>query len=175
MITIELEEIKNTIVKLLHEYTNRPVVMLSQAHERPHKDNKTDYPFIGFSINTIKKDREMGSVYEELKKSDNIRFEYDVVKKRVFQSQCVFSFSAYASTRAQAQNLAQRAWDFFKHAGYLSLENITVIECTDIQSRDAFEVDGYERRAGFDVRIRFVHNIDLIVETIEENKINRKD
>ena len=177
---MELTQIRNVIVNLLHNHTQRPVVMLKQISDKPLTADKSsvDYPFLAYTITyPFIKDKEMGMHTQEVVDSTNPRFEKDILQTLTFQAQAVISFTAYAKDTTEAKKLAQSAWDYFKYIGYydLSVNDIVVIECMNIQNRDVFEVDSYEWREGFDVRIRYVHNIQRRLETIETYKINKID
>lgn len=175
---MELIEFRNIVIKLLYDYLQRPVVMINQIADKPLKEDKSeiDYPFLSYSItSSFIKDREMGTLEEKIVTSNNPKYDKDIIQILTFNAKCSFSFTAYAKKSIEAKALAQKAWDFFKHVGYfdLSRNNIIVVECTNIQSRDIFEIDTYERREGFDVIFRFIHQIDRRLETIEEYKFNR--
>ncbi|MGP1567977.1 MAG: phage neck terminator protein [Peptoanaerobacter stomatis] len=175
---MELTTLRNSIVKLLHKHTKRPVVMIRQTADKPlTKDKKeVDYPFIGYNfLGTLIKDKEMG-VYEDVViESNNPNFEKDIQENLHLQSQFTISFSVYSKDTMEAKQLALDVWEYFKHIGYYDLqkENIVVIECMNIQNRDIFEVDEYERREGFDVRFRIAHKIQRRLETIEKYTINK--
>ncbi|EJU22972.1 hypothetical protein HMPREF1143_0499 [Peptoanaerobacter stomatis] len=173
---MELKKIRNIIVKQLHEHIKRPVVMLRQISDKPLKNDKIDYPFVGYNfISSYIKEKGQG-VYKQFEtSSSDTRFEKDIIDNLNLQAQFTMSFSAYADDSISAKQLALDALEYFRHIGYRQLlqENIVVIECMNISNRDIFEIDYYERREGFDVRFRTTHDIKTRIETIETYKVNR--
>lgn len=172
------EKIRNTIVKELHNFTKRPVVMMKQAKDRPrNQKGDTDYPFIAYNfLSTFINDRQVG-IYEQTEVSSvNPRFEKDLIDTVYFQPQFTISFTAYAKTSLEAKNLIQIVWGFFKHNSYYPLlkSNIVVVEVGNIQNRDVLEVETYERREGLDVRFRTTHKVQQRLETIETYELNKK-
>ena len=176
---MELTKLRNVIVKLLHEHTKRPVVMLRQAQDKPFKQDESgvDYPFIAYNlISTLTKDKEMGNLIQEEIKSSNQNFKTDILETLQLQPQFTISFSVYGKDSMQAKDLVLEVWNYFKHKSYYDLirHNIVVVECMNISNRDVLQIDEYERREGFDVRFRTTHQIQRTIETIETYKINKK-
>lgn len=129
---MELINLRNVIVKLLHEHTKRPVVMIKQAQDKPLKEDKAniDYPFIAYNfLTTFIKDKEMGSYKQEQIKSDNPNFKNDIMETVILQAQFTMSFSIYGKNSIESKNTALKAWEFFKHIGYYELlrHNIVVV------------------------------------------------
>ena len=173
---LELKKIRNIIVKQLHEHIQRPVVMMRQTSDKPLKDDKIDYPFIGYNLIMPFKNEKGQGVYSNYEvDSTNPDFKKDIIKNLNLQVQFTISFSAYSEDSISAKQLALDAFDYFKHIGYENLvrEQIIVVECTNISNRDVFDTDYYERREGFDVRFRTTHDIKARLETIEKYKIKR--
>lgn len=135
-------ELRNTLIFLLHEYLRRPVILKEQTTERP------EYPFLGYHFISLKQQKEG---------KGNISYDHSgqTVKKER-QVQHSVSFTAYAKTEAEARELAEKAKDFLSFHGYkeLSAADIVIVKCTELQSRNIFEVEDYERRYGFDAFIR---------------------
>ena len=84
-----------------------------------------------------------------------------------------FSFNAYSLSSLEAKNLGKLAHDYFRFAGYqyLSDNGIIVVDVGNVQNRDLLEVDQYERREGFDVRIRTLDTIERITPEILDYNI----
>lgn len=176
---LELTQFRNTIVALLHQHTDRPVIMMRQNADRPTKADKTgiDYPFLAYNfISTYIKDKGQGNYSAAEIPSDDPRFKVDLLESLELQPQFSISFTAYAKDEMQAKELAMKAWEFFRFSGYhlLAREKITVVEVLGISNRDIFEVDDYERREGFDVRFRRLQKIENRLETIEKYEIDKE-
>lgn len=135
-------ELRNTLVLLLHEYLGRPVILKEQTAQRP------EYPFLGYHFISLKQQKEG---------KGNISYDHSgQTLKKERQVQHSVSFTAYAKTEAEARELAEKAKDFLEFYGYekLSAVEIVIVRCTELQSRNIFEIEDYERRYGFDAFIR---------------------
>ena len=156
----------------LFDHTKRIVVDTDNITEKP------DYPFYSIKAITIRQDAgEAGNYSADFVKSLDERFRYDYLERLETQPNAVISVNAYGKDNTTASNAAMDAFGFFKFAGRLKLEkeNYIVVDITDIQDRAILNVDNYEYRYGFDVRIRYVHSIERRTETIETYKIKKGD
>ena len=156
----------------LFDHTKRIVVDTDNITEKP------DYPFYSIKAITIRQDAgEAGNYSADFVKSLDERFRYDYLERLETQPNAVISVNAYGKDNTTASNVAMDAFGFFKFAGRLKLEkeNYIVVDITDIQDRTILNVDNYEYRYGFDVRIRYVHSIERRTETIETYKIKEGD
>ena len=156
----------------LFDHTKRIVVDTDNITEKP------DYPFYSIKAITIRQDAgEAGNYSADFVKSLDERFRYDYLERLETQPNAVISVNAYGKDNTTASNVAMDAFGFFKFAGRLKLEkeNYIVVDITDIQDRTILNVDNYEYRYGFDVRIRYVHSIERRTETIETYKIKKGD
>lgn len=154
----------------LFDHTKRIVVDTDNITEKP------DYPFYSIKAITIRQDAgEAGNYSADFVKSLDERFRYDYLERLETQPNAVISVNAYGKDNTTASNAAMDAFGFFKFAGRLKLEkeNYIVVDVTDIQDRTILNVDNYEYRYGFDVRIRYVHSIERRTETIETYKIKK--
>lgn len=154
----------------LFDHTKRIVVDTDNITEKP------DYPFYSIKAITIRQDAgEAGNYSADFVKSLDERFKYDYLERLETQPNAVISVNAYGKDNTTASNAAMDAFGFFKFAGRLKLEkeNYIVVDITDIQDRTILNVDNYEYRYGFDVRIRYVHSIERRTETIETYKIKK--
>lgn len=149
---------RNKVIAALYNYINQPVIINPQTTNRP------PYPFIGYTVTTVsmKEDNEYGNIIE----SDSVN---DIKQTLEYNDNMMISFTAYSLNMAEAYNIASKAYEFFKFAGLQTLEdeNLVVVDTMNVETRDILEVDAYERRAGFDVRIRFKKQIDRIIPAIE--------
>lgn len=156
----------------LFDHTKRIVVDTDNITEKP------DYPFYSIKAITIRQDAgEAGNYSADFVKSLDERFRYDYLERLETQPNAVISVNAYGKDNTTASNAAMDAFGFFKFAGRLKLEkeNYIVVDVTDIQDRTVLNIDNYEYRYGFDVRIRYVHSIERRTETIETYKIKKGD
>ena len=167
-----MRDIKNAIVKALHEYMAIPIVPTDTA------DRKPGYPYISYKI-TTSHEAETFSLVDNL--VDNIvpslseRFNYDVEVIRKEQAHFTLSISVYSDNDDTAMALAYKARDWFKFSGYFYMVdmNIVVVNTTNITDRTQRLIDEFEWRYGFDVRIRAARDITKRVETIEEYNFNK--
>ena len=79
------------------------------------------------------------------------------------------SLSAYDMDDDVSRDLAQKIWDWFDFFGQddLLTANVAVVELSNIVNRDAFVVENYERRNGFDVIIRVLRELERATNPIE--------
>lgn len=89
--------------------------------------------------------------------------------RRVDPFKRVLSFTAYDMDEDISHELAQQIHDWFSYHGYdfLTINNIVVAEQSAVSNRDAFVIDGYERRNGFDVTLRMTREMIQEFEYIE--------
>ena len=138
--------VRNAIVKGLHDYTQLLVVQSSTIGNMPK------YPFITYSVTSPYLQLGMDEEYTEEINS--------VIRNRhVFHYERVFSFTIVAKEEGEAMDYCMRAMRYFRNAGVQELKDkgIVVVEVTNVTARDTFITIDYERRYGFDVRIRLVN------------------
>lgn len=162
-----LEIIKKQIVKGLHEYLKVNVVPTDTA------DRKPNYPYVSYKITTSFKSNTFALV-DELVPSASSDFEYDIEVTRKEQTYFTISINAYCEDEDTALMIATKAADWFRFIGYYYLVdiNVVVVDVTNITDRAQQIVDDYERRYGFDVRIRSARAITKRIETIETYNFN---
>lgn len=168
---MDMERLRNIIIKLLYQNLGCPVVMLNQSEERP------EYPFVGYNfISTHIKSKEMGNYHTTEIPSLDCKYPIDLLETVELQPQFTISFTAYSKDSIEAKSLALKAWEFFKLGAYrpLARENIIVTEWTNIGNRDIFETEHYERREGFDVQFRTTQKIQNRLETIETYELKKE-
>lgn len=164
---MNLKLIRDGIVGKLMDYVGVPVVMLEQVAKKPK------YPYIGYKFTVpYNPDRTQGIIETDLVPSLDPKYEHDVEETVIFQPQMTISITVYAKDSLEAQELAKKAHDWFKHAGYYELDalNVVTVSTAAFGDRTTLIVDDYERRVGFDVILRTVDKIKRRVETIEEFK-----
>lgn len=174
---MELIKLRNEIISLLYRYVKRPVIMMKQPFNRPvREDGETDYPFIACSMISFVPDKGMGTYEQREVISENPNFKTDIIETLTLQMRLSMSFTAYAKEKAQAFELASKAAEYFRHAGYFefSKRDIVIVKTGGIKSRDIFETDDYERREGFDVDIRHAVKSEKRFETMEKHKIGKR-
>ena len=163
-----IQTIRKTIVSGLNKYTNVLVVDTDNPNEKPK------YPFLSFKITTMRQNQgKGGSRNTRFEKSLDENFRHDVVESISFQPYMVLSISAYSNNVVESQELAFKAWEWFKFVGKYALEeiNCVVVDTQNVQDRTTHIVDFYEYKQGFDVSIRYLHEIERRTETIEEYEI----
>lgn len=163
-------KLKKEIVKGLHAYTGLYVVDTDNNNRRVKK------PFYSYKIIQIKTNISgEGNYSSDFPKSLDERFKYDYREKVELQPQVVISFNCYSDDIGECLEKTYQAWDYFKHGGndLLALKNFVVVRTEDITDRTVVLGDRYEYRYGFDVELRFLHEIERRRNTIEEYKFNK--
>lgn len=163
-------KLKEEIVSGLHAYTGLKVVDTDNNHNRPER------PFYSYKITSIKTNASgEGNYSSDFPASLKSEFKYDYREKVELQPQVVISFNCYSDDIAECMDKIYQAWDYFKHGGndLLALDNIIVVRTEDITDRTVVLGDRYEYRYGFDVELRFLHEIERRRETIETYKFKR--
>lgn len=139
------------LINALKEYLERPVILADQSAPKP------DYPYIAIKemINHIPSP-------ESITTAEN---------KQTSTSQPTKSLSitAYSKSFNDVSELITRTYDWFRFVGYRKLKELgyVVERMEPIMNRDSLIVDDYERRRGFDVILRFVHQIERDFDVIE--------
>jgi hypothetical protein len=157
-----VREIIIGIVKELHKFLGRPIVPTDTASRRPN------YPYVSYKI-INSQDAAAHALTDEAVDSTDPRFNYDVLTTRTEQPIFTMSINSYSMDEGEAYALAARArdWFIFYSDLYFVDLNIVTIGATIITDRTQQVVEDYERRYGFDVRIRAARAITKRVETIE--------
>jgi len=155
-------DLRKTIVPLLNVFCGVPVI------EADGNGPKPDGSHVTYKLtNPYGKDK--GREVEEVAQ-DGTGFK--MIRTESFKT--TISFSAYDFDDDISRELAQKVYDWFAFYGYDDLlnNNIAVIEQTDIINRDAFVVENYERRNGFDVIIRISREMSRNVDIVEDINID---
>ena len=158
---------KNNIVKGLHAHLNVDVVPTDTASRKP------EYPYLSYKIITEQEPARFAIVYEAVP-STNPNFDTDVKVIRKEQNHFTMSINAYSMDEDEARELAIKAAEWFSFTGYhyFASINVAVIKVGEVTDRTQQLVDDYERRYGFDVRIRAAKGISKRLERIEGYAFN---
>jgi len=161
------KNIINKIVKGLHEHVETVIVPNNTADRRP------EYPYISYNL-TGSQNNQTFSLVDEIVPSTNSNFENDVKVIRKEQPYFTLSINTHSDSEVDAYDLAVKVRDWFNFHGDLFFVelNIAVIRATNVGDRTHQIVDDFERRYGFDVRIRAARSIVKRVETIEKHNFN---
>lgn len=137
---IKLNEIRQPIIKGLKGYSGVTTITAETTAKQP------DYPFLAIKFTTP--GQGIGQVAETVVGDATGVIEQDI--------EIVVSITCHASDIADAHDIAQKARAYFLGKGNIDLSdvNITVVEALAITNRDVFLNIEYERRYGFDVRLR---------------------
>ncbi len=156
---INLSAIRNPIVKGLRDSTGLTTIIADQSAEQP------PYPFIGLKFTTT--GLSVGQAAEGMEGYD-ATIEQDL--------ELVLSATSYSDDLDESFNNAQKALAWFKGAGWLSLSDvgITIVRTEPMTNRDTFLSIEYERRHGFDVRLRVKGKAEYEVDIIEQVITNRR-
>lgn len=154
---MNLDTFKNTIIPLLKTFVGVPVIRADQL------GGSIDGPHMTYKITTAygQDKGQAEEVGQELAGG--------LVLTRTESFRRVVSFTAYAMDDEVSSELAQKARDWFSFAGYerLSALNVVVIEATGVANRDAFVLEDYERRNGFDVTLRMTRESHTVVDYLD--------
>ena len=147
----------NKIVSHLHRYLNIPVTPANQVHKKP------SYPFITYDLITPVIEGNTFSNYE-YSSTDETK-----THKKVLEPEAVISFTAHHKNMFDALEVAEKAWEYLNHVGYddLAMLNVVIVKTHNITDRTILDVDEYEYRYGFDVRIRYLKEIERTDATIK--------
>ncbi|WP_150283790.1 hypothetical protein [Rummeliibacillus sp. TYF-LIM-RU47] len=136
---LDLESIRSVIVRNLKATTGIQTIIAEQSNEQP------PYPFIAIKFTTLGKQVGRAAQYMH----EDVQYtEQDI--------EMVLSVSSFSEEMDESINNAYAAFQFFEVDGIQTLQeaNIAVVKTTEISNRDTFISIEYERRTGFDVRIR---------------------
>ncbi len=153
------EVVRNALVKGLYDYMNLLVIQSSTIGDMPK------YPFISYTVT---------SPYLRLGQDEEYTEEVNSTyqNRHVLHYERVFSFTIVSKDEDEAMDKCMQAIRYFRNDGVLELKDkgITIVEISNVQARDNFITIDYDRRYGFDVRIRLadeeVRETEEIIETI---------
>ena len=145
---IDYRKIEELIVSGLQSYLSvdddNPcyVIMANQTAPVPK------YPYVTYTITTTTETK--GGTYGFFDDGKYYR-----------QLNQIWSFTVQSNDQTECNNLALDAYDYFAHHGctYLSDNNISVVDISNMTNRDNFITAEYEYRQGFDVRFGLMYSI----------------
>lgn len=137
------EIVRNALIKGLHDYMNMLVIQSSTIGDMPK------YPFITYTVTSPY--LRLGQD-EEYTKKENSNYQ----NRHVLHHERVFSFTITAKDEDTAMDKCMQAMRYFRNDGVLELKDkgIAIVEISNVTARDNFITIDYDRRYGFDVRIR---------------------
>lgn len=153
------EIVRNALIKGLHDYMNLLVIQSSTIGDMPK------YPFVTYTVT---------SPYLRLGQNEEYTEEVNSTyqNRHVLHYERVFSFTIVSKDEDEAMDLCVKAIRYFSNDGVLELKdkNIVIVEITNVAARDNFITIDYDRRYGFDVRIRLadeeVRETEEIIEKV---------
>ena len=157
---IKLTEIRQPIIRGLRANTGANVVMADTTEKQP------DYPFITIKFTLSGEGIGQATDY----------FDSDAETQTTEQDmELVMSVTCLGDDVAVAHDLANKARSYFLGRGHLDLadEHIAVVDVMPITNRDVFLNIEYERRYGFDVRLRVRGRDTYAIEIIEKVNLRR--
>lgn len=154
---MNVKELKSVLFPELNRVLSGMVIEAEQTGEKPtgtHATVKITSPYI----------KDVGQAEE--KGVDGITYHLE----RSESYKVTLSFTTYDYDEAKSLSLAQEIFDWFDFEGsfFLDDNDIVVVEKTTIDNRDAFVMNEYERRNGFDVILRISRTMTHDVEYIEK-------
>ena len=152
-----------------------PVIYGLQVADKPLRpaqngDDKaeTDYPFISYTILSSN----MVANIEHIEEFD------DENVKKVWDEQYELTLSVIAAhdNPYDALEMATRAKDWLTNASepFLTTKDLVIVSVTPITARDFFMAIDFERRMGFDVRIRMARQTEAVFPQIKTVEIVQK-
>lgn len=153
------EIVRNALIKGLHDYMNLLVIQSSTIGDMPK------YPFITYTVTSPYLKVGFDEEYTE-----QVNSTYQ--NRHVLHYERVFSFTIVSKDEDEAMDLCVKAIRYFSNDGVLELKdkNIVIVEITNVAARDNFITIDYDRRYGFDVRIRLadeeVRETEDIIEKV---------
>jgi len=147
---IDLNGIRETVVKGLKNYLSIPVVRSNQTGKPPR------YPYLSYTITSL------------LSENNGTWGKYEDGKDRKPALQ-TWSITVQSDDSAEAMELAIKARDWLEHTGtvYLNDNHVIVQSLSGISNRDNLLTIEYEYRNGFDVVFWFLSETDGTEETAE--------
>ena len=161
--------IRDGIVEELQKQLQIPVVPTDTTQPKP------PYPFVSYKFTTLYRPDASVMVRSPVENKPEPEselepeFEYDIEYTLKEQPQMVLSINTYSLDEAEAYDIAIQVQDWFKLHGYRYLKenNLVVVDTTSFHDRSILIVDNFEKRIGFDVTLRTVHETKARVESIE--------
>ncbi|MFC2948535.1 phage neck terminator protein [Virgibacillus sediminis] len=150
-------EVRNNLIQALYNHLNIPIIPDDDDGSIPPR------PYVVYSVTS---DNQKNG-------SDSITYtETDTgfTKTYANQKEASYSFNAHSDSRDEALEICYNLIEYFERIGrdILNDKGIAVAEVSTTQNRSVLLGEHYERRHGFDVRIRYVDRSEYEEEPIEE-------
>ena len=157
---LKLSEIRTPVLKGLKAFTGNTVIMADQATAPPA------YPYYTLKITMV--GDTIGQANESLAGDE-------VTMQQVMELN--MSITSFSNKLDASFDNAFAALEWFKGLGSYELgdEGIVVVDVQPIQNRDTFINIDYERRHGFDVRLRVTKEAAFNVGYIEQVSVEMKE
>lgn len=168
---LDLPALRSAIVSGLNAYLGVLVVVAEQAQKRPN------YPFLTLNISGPLTPGGMHPIVTTTKvASADPGFDFDIEYSAEQQVTITLSINSYSKTFDECHELAVKAHSWFSFVGHQTLKDsgLVVASVGSIGERDSLIITDYERRNGFDVTLRAVHQLKRTVETIESMDIKKE-
>ena len=180
---MSLINIRNGIIKALCQYLCVTIVPTDTDAPRP------SYPFGTYKITSLL-DAKTYSLTDEVidrtgdfenagcMASSTVRYDQHLLVTKKEQAKFTLSLSFYSEDDTLTHDLSTKAVDWFKFTGYLIHVNlgIAIVSVSSISDRSQSLIQSTESRLGFDVTIRYLHQVTKPLETIETHSLqNKKD
>lgn len=176
---IKYGELRKAVVKGLYDHLNNGqqgeesenvthVIMANQFHPKP------GYPYVTYTFTTPMTGawpRPAAYTVEENPEAETVKYHRDSLQEMTL------SLTAISMDTDEAHEIALDAAAWFTWLGWLYLKGheIVVVRVEALSNRDTLIVDDYERRVGFDVRLRARSKITKEIERIEKADISYKE
>ncbi|PIC73340.1 hypothetical protein [Sporosarcina sp. P17b] len=149
---LDLNRIRTPLIKGLKEATGNTVIMADQSGKPPQ------YPY--FTLKILSAGQTVGQCTETV-------VEDDVVLSQA--TELVVSVTSYSDKLDQSFEDIHKAFGWFKGTGMYQLQeqSVAIVKVQPIDSRDNFVSIEFERRFGFDVRLRVTTQTQVHVGFIE--------
>lgn len=142
-----------------------PIVLGLQVYDKPkdeesEDENKTKYPFIGYNIIS---QRRVANIPRTEQKDDMVKTIWDE------QYEVTISFVAAAQDPFEAMEASKKLFEWLSNTGkgFMLSKQIAHVASTAITTRDFLFINNYERRSGFDCRLRMGREVEYEIPRIE--------
>lgn len=148
---------RNNLILALYQHLKLPIIPSDEDGNIPAR------PYIVYTIIRDNGSNGQDSITHRIQ-DDAFYKEYEN------QKEGTFSFTVHSDTRDEALEICYRLIEYFERVGQAAINDagFAVIEVTTTQNRSVLLGDHYERRYGFDVRLRYKDRSEYPEESIEE-------
>lgn len=161
---------RNQLILAIYQQLDIPVIPADDDGNIPSR------PYVVYSIIRDNGSNGQDSITHRVQKDTSfISPSQPTVKEVLYkqytnQKEGTFSFTVHSESRDIAQSLCADLKNFFERSGRAKVEaaGFAVIDVETAQDRSILFGDHYERRRGFDVRIRYIDRSEYVEESIDE-------